>query len=146
LLPSAGQAPPAAPAAPAGAEPRGGNESILLVEDDDAVRKFTLFALSSLGYRVLPAKDGPSALELLQRAPQEIDLLVTDVVMPEMSGPLLAEILRVKFPDVRVLFVSGYADDAIVERGLLQSTSAFLHKPFAPQSLASKVREVLDET
>lgn len=145
LLPSAGQVETDDPVEPSSAAPRGGSEKILLVEDDEAVRQFTLLALDSLGYRVLPAKDGPSALELLQREPTAIDLLVTDVVMPEMSGPLLAEMLRLKFPELRVLFVSGYADDAIVERGLLQSSSAFLHKPFAPQSLASKVREVLDE-
>ena len=88
---------------------------------------------------------GAAALALAEHQLADVDLLLTDVVMPEMSGPVLADLLQRRFPKLKVLYVSGYADDAIVERGLLQSGGAFLHKPYAPQSLAEKVREVLDD-
>jgi PAS domain S-box-containing protein len=144
-LPSTVQQAAAKPADAARVVALGGHESILLVEDDAAVRDFTLLALRDLGYRVLAAKSGPEAIDLVEREQTPIQLLVSDVVMPEMSGPMLAEVLRGRFPELRVLFVSGYADDAIGQRGLIQSAAAFLHKPFAPQALASKVREVLDD-
>jgi PAS domain S-box-containing protein len=122
-----------------------GHETILLVEDDAAVCQFTSLALSGLGYRVFVANSGRAALDLVDREQPAIDMLVTDVVMPEMGGSVLAELLRGRYPTLKVLFVSGYADDAIGRRGLLQSSGAFLHKPYMPRSLAEKVREVLDE-
>jgi CheY-like chemotaxis protein len=123
----------------------GGRETILVVEDDEAVRQFAIVALEEYGFRVLSAKDGPSAIELVRREPSRIELLLSDVVMPELSGPELASILRRNDPQLKVLYVSGYADDDTVRHGLLQSSAAFMHKPYAPQSLVRKVREVLDD-
>jgi two-component system cell cycle sensor histidine kinase/response regulator CckA len=121
-----------------------GTERVLVVEDDDTVRGLTVLALSTYGYRVLEAGRGSVAIQLLEANPEPIDLLVTDVVMPGMSGRELAERLALIRPDLKVLFLSGYTDDAIVRHGILQEEVAFLQKPFTPTSLVRKVREVLD--
>jgi two-component system, cell cycle sensor histidine kinase and response regulator CckA len=125
------------------APPRG-HETILLVEDETAVRKLTRRALESFGYHVLEASGGPAALEMAAAHPTGMALLVTDVVMPQMSGPEVAEALAKTHPDVRVLFVSGYIDDAIVRHGVVEGAHSFLQKPFLPATLATKVREILD--
>ena len=121
-----------------------GNETILLVEDDPALRALAERILRSYGYTVLVASTGARALSLMAEHPEPIDLLATDVVMPEMSGNELVErIARVR-PGLPVLFMSGYTDDDVVRRGLTDGHAAFLQKPFTPEQLAFKVREVLD--
>jgi PAS domain S-box-containing protein len=123
-----------------------GTETILLVEDEAGVRGLASIILRSCGYEVLEAADGPEAVRLCEGRVAEIDLLVTDVVMPRMNGPQLADRLRRLRPALRVLFVSGYTDDAIVPTDVLAAGQAFLHKPFTPARLAGKVRQVLDAT
>jgi two-component system cell cycle sensor histidine kinase/response regulator CckA len=122
----------------------GGSETVLLVEDEQAVRTLARKLLERLGYRVLEVGDGASALEAARRHDGPIDLLLTDVVMPELSGADLAARLVALRPDTRVLFMSGYTDDAIVRHGLVREGGHFLQKPFTPDGLARKLREVLD--
>jgi signal transduction histidine kinase/CheY-like chemotaxis protein len=122
----------------------GGSETILLVEDEDLVRNFAREVLSGLGYHVLAAADGFEALRIQARERRAIQLLVTDVVMPHLNGPQLAKRLQPLLPDMAVLFVSGYAADAVVTQGILHSDAAFLQKPFSPDALAQKARQVLD--
>jgi two-component system, cell cycle sensor histidine kinase and response regulator CckA len=119
-----------------------GTEAVLLVEDDDQLRRLAALSLQRYGYRVLPCRSGLEAITLA--AQERIDLAVTDVVMPEMSGRELAERLQATTPSLRILFVSGYADDAVVRHGVLDSSMEYLQKPFTPATLAARVREVLD--
>ncbi|MBI2528787.1 MAG: response regulator [Candidatus Rokubacteria bacterium] len=121
-----------------------GAETVLLVEDAARVREVVREILEMSGYVVLEAKLGAEAVQISQRHPGRIHLLVTDVVMPQMSGRELAQHLTISRPDMRVLFISGYTDDAIVRHGVLESGVAFLSKPFTPDALTAKVREVLD--
>jgi PAS domain S-box-containing protein len=122
----------------------GRGETILLVEDAQRVRAVVREILEMSGYAVLEARHGAEALEVSNRHAGPIHLLVTDVVMPQMSGRELAQRLATLRPDVKVLYMSGYTDDAIVRHGVLASGIAFLSKPFTPDALALKVREVLD--
>ena len=122
----------------------GGHETILLAEDESAVRAVATAALERAGYTVLAAPDGPAALELARAFAGTIDLLLTDVVMPGMHGRELAETLLVERPGTRVLYASGYTDDAILLRGIRVDDVAFIQKPFTPQQLATRVRDVLD--
>jgi PAS domain S-box-containing protein len=123
---------------------RGGSETIMVVEDEDGVRKVVVEMLQQQGYNVLPANSGPAALELYASATDSVHLLITDVVMPRMSGRELADSLREARPDLKVLFVSGYTDSAIVHHGVLDSGTHFLQKPFTPDVLAEKVRSLLE--
>ena len=122
-----------------------GTETILLVEDEPAVRELTAHVLRQQGYTVLVATHGDEALHLAQeQAGSEIHLLLTDVIMPHLGGKALAEQLSATYPKLKVLFMSGYTDDAIVHHGVLEPDIDFLQKPFSPSSLAHRVREVLD--
>jgi PAS domain S-box-containing protein len=125
---------------------KGGNETILLVEDEDDVRRISQLTLEAQGYCVLSARDGVEALRVFADSPSPIQLVVTDVVMPNMNGRQLVKHLRQQVPHLKVLFVSGYTDDQLSRHGLAEARGAFLAKPFLPLDLARKVREVLDET
>jgi two-component system cell cycle sensor histidine kinase/response regulator CckA len=144
-LPQVDEAGTAAPAAPAIQGLPGGNEVVLLVEDQDRVRGLTREVLSRCGYTVLEAPNGCEGLRLVQEHAGPIHLLMTDVVMPEMNGRALADRLASLRPEIRVLFTSGYTDGAVVRHGVLKAKTAFLQKPFTPEGLAAKVREVLDQ-
>jgi CheY-like chemotaxis protein len=119
-----------------------GTETVLVVEDVASVRAVTREMLSRFGYKVLEAADGPTALQLAEAYAEPIHLLLTDVVMPEMNGRDLAQRIGTARPATKVLFMSGYTDDAVVRHGILRDGIAYLQKPFTPRSLAKKVREV----
>jgi PAS domain S-box-containing protein len=121
-----------------------GSESILLVEDEESVRELIAEALQAQGYNVLVAGNGQEALALAAPAHCRIDLMITDVVMPGMSGRELTTRMAQSRPGLRVLYLSGYTEDAIVHHGVLDAETAFLQKPFSLDALACKVREVLD--
>src|SRR5262245_327990 len=121
-----------------------GTETILLTEDEEGVRKLTRLVLERSGYKVVEACHGEEALRACEHYVGNVELLITDVVMPNMSGPQLAERLRQLRPGLKVLYLSGYTDDAVVRHGILEGEAPFLQKPFSPDSLALKVREVLD--
>jgi CheY-like chemotaxis protein len=123
--------------------PVGGDETILIVEDERAILGLGVKLLQSLGYRVLAADTPSRALEIAERHEGEIDLLLTDIVLPEMNGRDLAERMRECEPDLDVLFMSGYTGDAIAHRGLLNEGVQFLQKPFSLRELAAKVRDAL---
>jgi two-component system cell cycle sensor histidine kinase/response regulator CckA len=130
--------------APAEAPPRGAGETILVVEDEELVRSFACRFLRNEGYRTRESADGQCAFELLQRDPAAVDLVLTDAVMPRMGGRELADHVAHLRPGLPVLFMSGYTNDEIIRRGLLTPGAPYLQKPFSPEALASKVREVLD--
>jgi CheY-like chemotaxis protein len=130
--------PPSHPAAMAG------TETVLLAEDEAAVRSVARQALQRHGYTVLEAPSGEAALDLAQRHSGRIHLLLTDVVMPGMSGRALALRLAALRPDMRTIYMSGYTDDAITRHGVLEHGVTYVQKPFSPDALARKVREVLD--
>ncbi|AJR23899.1 hybrid sensor histidine kinase/response regulator [Sphingobium sp. YBL2] len=121
------------------------SETILVVEDDDDVRAYTVGTLRELGYRVVEAHDGASALALLDKQDQPIKLLITDVVMPRMSGSELGAAARARQPRLRILYTSGYPRDAIMRDGRLDSGVELLAKPFTFRSLAERVREIIDK-
>jgi two-component system cell cycle sensor histidine kinase/response regulator CckA len=121
-----------------------GTETVLLVEDADALRKLTHPLLEQNGYRILAASNGAEALKLMQQNPVRIDLLLTDVIMPGLNGRALAERFELLQPGVKVLYMSGYTDATIVDHGVFESGTYLLHKPFSEEGLIRKVREVLD--
>ena len=122
-----------------------GEETVLLVEDEDMVRQLMYDILNGEGYKVLAAPNGKEALLIAEQHQGEIDLIITDVVMPGMSGPQLVEHLTENYVDAKVLFMSGYTDNAIVYHGVLEEGMNFLQKPFTPDDALHKVREVLDQ-
>ena len=121
-----------------------GSETVLLVEDEEMVRALARGALEERGYAVLEAHDGEEALQISKRHEGAIHVLVTDVVMPKMSGRELAERLKAQRPGIEVIYISGYTDEAITHHGILEPGMNFIQKPFSPTDLAAKVREVLD--
>jgi two-component system, cell cycle sensor histidine kinase and response regulator CckA len=134
----------ALPADPDGA-PRGGNETILLVEDSKSLREIAYEYLKSLGYTVLEAGGGAEALQRFSEFGGIVDLLLTDIIMPEMNGRELADEIVRRQPSIKILFTSGYADDTIARHGVLETGVAFIQKPYRPRALAWKVREVLGQ-
>jgi CheY-like chemotaxis protein len=125
-------------------EAPGGTETVLLVEDEEAVRSMVSKVLQNKGYRVLEASHGNEALEVCDKFEGPIHLMVTDVIMPQMSGRELAERLAIMRPEMRVLYMSGYPDNTIVQHGVLEPGTAFLQKPFTINALELKVREILN--
>jgi CheY-like chemotaxis protein len=122
-----------------------GSETVLVVEDESAVRSFTRMVLQRSGYQVIEASNGEAALSLSREHPGEIQLLVTDMVMPGMGGREVGEALEQMRPGVRVLYLSGYTENAIAQRGTLGTELPFLQKPFTMEALLRKVRQVLDQ-
>jgi PAS domain S-box-containing protein len=133
------ESPPSQPEKPASAT---GSETILLVEDEDSVRRLARAFLENRGYTVLEARDGPHAVEICEKRDQPIHLMVTDMVMPKMSGSELAQRVAPMRPEMKVLFVSGYTGDSLALPG---PQAAFLEKPFGPGDLVKKVRQILDQ-
>jgi CheY-like chemotaxis protein len=121
-----------------------GTETILLVEDEDRVREYVHQLLSSVGYTVLPASDGYKALEMSGQHAGPIHLLLTDIVMPRLSGRAVADRLKAFYPDMKVIYMSGYTEQGIMEDALKETDAVFLQKPCSPVELTQKVREALD--
>jgi CheY-like chemotaxis protein len=121
-----------------------GAETILVVDDDDDLRRVATRALEASGYRVLTAANGEEALEVAERHAGDIHLLLTDVVMPKLNGRALAEALLKRRPTVKVIYASGYSDDAIMRPGAPEQGAHWLVKPYVASNLAQKVRDVLD--
>jgi two-component system cell cycle sensor histidine kinase/response regulator CckA len=120
-----------------------GNERILLVEDEESVRAFSARALKTTGYEVYEADSGEEALEVLDGIDNKIDLLISDVVMPEMDGPALLKKIRERLPELRVIFVSGYAEESVRKDIADDQSVEFLPKPYSLDQINSKVKEVL---
>jgi CheY-like chemotaxis protein len=131
-----------APGQVVGAHP--GTETILLVEDEEALRAVLVLTLGRAGYTVLTAHDGAHALATIADCTEKVNLILTDVVMPGMSGPTFVEQARARVGDVKVLYMSGYADDTIIHHGVLDEGIEFINKPFTFAQLNRKIREVLD--
>jgi diguanylate cyclase (GGDEF)-like protein/PAS domain S-box-containing protein len=123
-----------------------GSETILLVEDEKSVRDLAIRILERRGYHVLAAADGGEAIQMAQGEQQHIDLLLTDVIMPGLNGQDVAERVRTLRPDIRVLFMSGYNEDAVLRHGVLAAGAAFIEKPFSPSMLLERVRRILSES
>ena len=131
-------APAARPATP------GGGETILIAEDEDAVRGIVAEILQGSGYRVLTARDGEEAVEIFDRTWREIDLVVMDAIMPRRSGRAAYDVMRAADPTVRVLFCSGYSFESLESASFPEGTPDVLAKPFSPAALLERVREILD--
>lgn len=142
-LPSVAEPSPATATKSVPVEVSGGDETILVVEDDEAARSLASRVLKRLGYRVLMAGGGEEALRLLEAEANTVHLLVSDVIMPGMTGPELADRMSTAHPKTKVLFTSGYSDDAIVRHGVLSPGALFMQKPYTPSVLARKVRQAL---
>jgi len=132
------------PSAPTAVRAPAHQESILVVEDEQIVRDLVCEVLRGHGYRVLAAGRGSEALRILRKEERDIDLLISDVVMPEMNGVELAHRVHEASPRSRMLFVSGYSESDIADQGMEAIAFQVLQKPFTPDTLARKVREVLD--
>ena len=143
-LPKLSESELAKPSEPERAQPAGGTETILLLDDDAAIRTLAARSLEQMGYKVLEAPSGPEAIRVSDDYEGPIHLLLTDVVMPNMSGREVAFQLAPKRPDMRVLYISGHTEERIAHHGVLQDRMAFLQKPFTLSSLTAKVRDVLD--
>jgi len=124
--------------------PKQGSETVLLVEDEDMVRKVVRRTLTGQGYKVVEASNGKEALALALEDPSRISVVLTDVMMPQMGGPELARQLWAKFPDLKIMFLSGYAPDTMSPDSAVPPGAILIEKPFAIEKLVTKVREVLD--
>jgi CheY-like chemotaxis protein len=144
-LPAATQNEGELASAPPAQMPADGSETILVIEDEDIVRNLACRGLKDHGYSVVEAQNGAEALEYMKEHPGSVDMVITDVVMPEMGGRELARNLAGSEPDLPVLFMSGYTGDDVVHRGLLDPGAPFQQKPFTPNGLATKVRAMLDQ-
>ncbi len=122
-----------------------GSETILIVEDNAQVRDISREILKRRGYTVLIAENGKEALTILKQQKEPVDLILSDVVMPEMDGKNLLDRMAVYYPGVKVLFMSGYTDDVIAHRGVLYEDANFIQKPFTAYALSIKVREILED-
>jgi hypothetical protein len=122
-----------------------GKETILVVDDEESLRTVIVDLLGHLGYCTLSAANGNDAVELAQGYPGKIDLLLTDVVMHPLPGPVLAEKLRRSRPEMKVIFISGYANASLAPDGILQPGTVLVHKPFTMKILSAKLREVLGD-
>jgi signal transduction histidine kinase len=145
-LPRIDQTVEPAPPEVKGLESLRGTESVLVVEDDPEVRQLIAEILGARGYRVLVSANGQEAIQMLQADPAPVELVVADVILPEVSGPEVVRQVTSLRPGIRALFISGYTDEAVLRHGLLEPDASFLSKPFMPEALARKVREVLDGT
>jgi CheY-like chemotaxis protein len=122
-----------------------GNATIVAVEDDEAVRAFIGSAFSSTGYEVIIAGSGAEAIRKIAAEPRKVDLLFTDIVMPGMNGRELAAHFKDMFPDIKILFASGYTSDIIVESGKIEKESHFIQKPYTAGLLGRKIRSILED-
>jgi two-component system cell cycle sensor histidine kinase/response regulator CckA len=123
---------------------RSGTETLLIVENEGAIRNLLQMALRKSGYTVLVAESGREALEIVRAHADAIHLLITDVVMPDMSGPELVRQLATIRPETQTLFMSGYMDQALGEHGIVPTNVNFIQKPFSPNVITQKVRHILD--
>ena len=119
------------------------NETILLAEDEDSVRELATLALERVGYKVITAENGIAAVKLFDKHHGTIDLLLTDVIMPKMGGKELVDACLVQKPNTKVLYMSGYTDDSIVQHGVLDKGTHFIQKPFTPDRLIRKIRQII---
>jgi PAS domain S-box-containing protein len=142
-LPIAGDAPATRESAKAETDSALGTETILVIEDEEGVRSLIHLALESAGYKVLQMEDAEAALATCVNYDRPIHLLLTDVVMPQMSGPVVAEKVAALRPGIKILYMSGYTDDAVVHHGVLSHDMPFIQKPFSPVALRKKIRDVL---
>jgi DNA-binding NtrC family response regulator len=122
-----------------------GNETILIVEDEEEVRKLAGKILERQGYKILETFNGDDALVACEKSRIPIHLMLADVVMPGMSGSELAKLLKPLYPEIKILYMSGYTDDSIVRHGVLEKGVNYIQKPFTMEGLARKVREVLEQ-
>jgi DNA-binding NtrC family response regulator len=122
-----------------------GKETILVVDDEESLRTVIVDLLGHLGYCTLSAANGQDAMDLAQRYPGRIDLLLTDVVMQPLSGPMLAENLMHSRPEMKVIYISGYANASLAPDGVLKPGTILVHKPFTMKILSAKLREVLED-
>ena len=122
-----------------------GDETILIVDDDDSIRKMIVDTLQPLGYTTMAASCAEEALELWKLSKNKIDMIISDVIMPGMNGPQLVEAIEQDKPDIHVILISGYTDNAITHLGALENNYTLLNRPLLPTSLAVNVRNILDK-
>ncbi len=144
MLPRAGQDEGNFDATDESTEINGGSETLLIAEDEESVRKMIHRVLGQYGYTVVESSHGEEGLRVAETMEKRPDLLITDLIMPQMGGKELSEKLRAKYPDLPVIFMSGYTDDNIIKKNVKEHLFDFIHKPFTPNEIARKVREVLD--
>ena len=128
-----------------GSDTSSGRQTILVVEDEESVRSLAVLALTRLGYQVLEAENGIEGLEIIEKHSGKIPLVMTDVVMPQMGGPELAEKIIQRYPEIRLVFISGYTDQEIISRRINGKKIDFIQKPFSLNEFSRKIRTILDK-